>query len=115
MAGRTEFDSGKFKELVLLLAARSKDDPLMSRVKLNKLLYRSDFEAFRLLGHSITGASYIRGEHGPMAAELPRAEDELSARGYLTWELRPAGPYTQKAPIANELPDESQFSSEELA
>jgi hypothetical protein len=114
MAGRTEFNSGKFKELVLLLAERSKDDSLMSRVKLNKLLYRSDFEAFRLLGRSITGAKYVRGEHGPMAYELPRAEEELGKRGYLSWEQRAAGPYTQYVPIANEPADATQFSPEEM-
>jgi Protein of unknown function (DUF4065) len=115
MAGRTEFDSGRFKELLLLFAARSTNDPLMSRVKLNKLLYRADFEAFRLLGRSITGATYVRGEHGPMAAELPIAEKELGNSGYLSWQAKEAGPYTQKVPVAHEAPDESQFSTDELA
>jgi uncharacterized phage-associated protein len=114
MAGGTEFDGGKFKELVLLLAQRSKDDPRMSRVKLNKLLYLADFEAFRLLGRSITGARYIKGEHGPMAAELPGAENELGRSGYLSWRREEAGPHTQKIPVATEPVDESQFSQAEL-
>lgn len=115
MAGRADFNSGKFKELVLLLAHRSKDDPRMSRVKLNKLLYRCDFEAFRLLGHSLTGATYIRGEYGPMAAELPVAEAALERRGYLSWDVRPVGPYMQKVPVALEAPDERQFTEDELS
>jgi hypothetical protein len=114
MAGRTEFNNGKFKELVLLLADRSKDDPLMSRVKLNKLLYRCDFEAFRLLGHSITGATYVRGEHGPMAKELPGAEKELGRAGYLSWRTEQVGPYEQKIPVATETADEKQFVAAEL-
>ena len=36
-------------------------------VKLNKLLYRADFEAFRLLGHPITGETYEKQEFGPVA------------------------------------------------
>jgi hypothetical protein len=115
VAGRVEFNPAKFNELVLLLARRSADDPRMSRVKLNKLLYRSDFEAFRLLGRSITGAAYVRGEHGPMAAELPWAEERLGERGYLTWRHEQAGPHEQKIPVAIEDPDESQFSDDELA
>lgn len=114
MAGRKEFDSGKFKELVLLFAERSAQDPLMSRVKLNKLLYWSDFEAFRQLGASITGATYIKGEYGPMAAELPLAEDELASRGYLHYETRSVGPHAQKVPIADEKADEAQFGMREL-
>jgi hypothetical protein len=114
VAGRTEFNPAKFNELVLLLAHRSQDDPRMSRVKLSKLLYRCDFEAFRLLGHSMTGATYVRGEFGPMAAELPWSEERLGERGYLTWRIEQAGPYEQKIPVAREEPDESQFSNEEL-
>lgn len=114
MAGNREYDGGKFKELVLLLAWRSKDDPLMSRVKLNKLLYRADFESFRLYGESLTGASYIRGEFGPMASELPRAEVELGRSGLLGWEIREAGPYEQKVPRALAEPDETKFSERDL-
>lgn len=115
MAGGREFESGKFKELVLLLAWKSKADPLISRVKLNKLLYRADFEAFRLLGKSITGARYIRGEHGPMAEQLPGAEIELGKSGLLSWRQEEVGPYAQKVPVALEVPDETQFSKAELA
>lgn len=114
MAGRTEFSNGKFKELVLLFSARSEGDPLMGRVKLNKLLYRADFEAFRILGHSITGATYVRGEHGPMAAQLPLAEEELGRSGYLSWRHEEGGPHRQKVPVAKESPDESQFSVDEM-
>lgn len=115
MAGGIEFDGAKFKELVLLLALRSTDDPRMSRVKLNKLLYRADFEAFRILGRSITGATYIKGEFGPMAKELPMAEDQLGARGYLTWRAEEEGPHTRKVPQAIEGADAQLFTPDELA
>lgn len=115
MAGNREFDSGRFKELVLYLTERSPEavDPRMSRVKLNKLLFRSDFEAFRLLGKSITGATYVHGEHGPMAEELPIAEEELGRAGYLHYRTDESGPYPRKVPIADESADEEQFSIEE--
>ncbi len=115
MAGGREFNWAKFKELVLLLAERSAADQLMSRVKMNKLLYRIDFESYRLLGHSMTGATYIKGEHGPMAAELPVAEEELGRSGYLDWRIKEAGPYEQKVPVAKEDADAGQFSKAELS
>lgn len=113
MAGRTEFDRHKFNALVLLLVHRSASDPRMSRVKLNKLLYLCDFEAFRRLGHSITGATYVRGEHGPMAHELPDTEEQLEEQHKLSWRLEEAGPYTQKVPVATES-DSEPFTSEQL-
>jgi len=64
---------------VLYLSQRSADDPGFGMVKLNKLLYRADFEAYRLLGHSITGAVYEKQDFGPVARPLPIALDELAA------------------------------------
>lgn len=115
MSGGREFDSGRFKELVLYLTERSgeESDPRMSRVKLNKLLYRADFEAFRLLGKSITGATYIKGEHGPMAEQLPIAEEELGRAGYLHYRTDESGPYPRKVPVADEAADPEKFSKEE--
>jgi hypothetical protein len=114
MAGGTQFNRERFDELVLLFSARSESDPRMSRVKLNKLLYRADFEAFRRFGHSLTGATYIRGEHGPMASELPAAETRLGGKGYLAWKHEAAGPHIQKIPEARVQPEPALFSPDEL-
>lgn len=115
MAGGIELNRGKLKELMLLMAARSANDPRMSRVKWNKLLYRADFEAYRLLGQSMTGATYIRGKHGPMVEHLPIYEDELGGAQRLSWLTDTSGPYPRKVPIARlDDVDTSQFSEKEL-
>ncbi len=115
MPGGTEYNAGKFKELVLFLAEASEEDEGFGMVKLNKLLYRADFESFRLLGHPITGATYEKQEYGPVARELPLALDELARAGYLTWHRLESGPYTRKVPSAIERADAAQFTDEELA
>jgi len=116
MAGERDLNRGKLKELMLLLAARSADDPRMSRVKWNKLLYRADFESFRLLGKSMTGATYLRGEHGPMVKDLPIYEEELGAAGRLRWETDTSGKFPRKIPLAQgDSADTRQFTEEELA
>lgn len=112
MAGE-EFDRSKFKELVLYLSAASTADEGFGMVKLNKLLYHADFEAYRLLGHSITGATYEKQAYGPVARELPLVLDELGRSGYLRWEFSHAGPYTRKVPSPAEHPDLSLFASDE--
>jgi hypothetical protein len=58
-------DDRKMKELILYLAAKSEEDPRFSSTKLNKLLFYCDFEAYRKLGHSITGHSYQKLPFGP--------------------------------------------------
>lgn len=118
MAGGTELNRGKLKELILLFVERSVDDPRMSRVKLNKLLYRADFESFRLLGRSMTGATYVRGPHGPMLEDLPRLEEELGRAGRLRYSIDESGPNPRKVPLPYDEEaahaDMRQFSVEEL-
>ena len=41
-----EFDETKFKELIIYISMRSEDDTRFGAVKLNKLLYYSDFRAY---------------------------------------------------------------------
>ena len=101
------FDRGKFKELVVYLSAASERaaDDGFGMVKLNKLLYRADFEAYRLLGHSITGETYEKQEFGPVARDLPIVLDELGAAGRLRWEHIPRGSHTRNVPRITEDPD----------
>lgn len=114
MAGGREFDRGKLKELVLYLSERSADDPGFGMVKLNKLLYRADFEAYRLLGKSITGAEYEKQAYGPVARALPVVLDDLAANQYVIWRHFAAGDYTRDVPAATVPPDLHAFSPDEI-
>jgi hypothetical protein len=120
VARGAEFNRGKFKELVVYLSQESlaRGDEGFGMVKLNKLLYWSDFEAFRLLGRPLTGATYEKQEYGPVARDLPIVLDELASEQRLHWQLIPSGPYTRKVPAASEAEvdraDTEQFSADEL-
>lgn len=114
-----EFDRAKFKELVVYLCAASDraGDEGFGMVKLNKLLFRTDFEAFRLLGHPLTGEIYEKQEFGPVARHLPVVLDELAEAGRLRWQAIPRGPYTRKVPTVttdpNAVADIGKFSAQE--
>lgn len=107
------FNEKKFKELVLYLAETSKDDKFFGAVKLNKLLFFSDFLAFGYLGASITGARYIHLPKGPAPREMMRVRTEMEKAGVLLVEDRRAGVFTQHRPVAKSLPDMSVFSAPE--
>jgi hypothetical protein len=111
----SDFDRGKFKELVLYLSERSTSDDGFGMVKLNKLLYRSDFEAFRLLGKSITGETYVKQEFGPVAADLPIILDELASAGFIRWEHPQSGRFKRDVPAATAPSDPKRFTAQELA
>lgn len=114
MAGGTDYNGGKFKELVLMFSERSREDEGFGMVKLNKLLYRADFEAFRLLGQSITGETYEKQEYGPVARSLPIALDALAGRHYIEWEHPKRGDFTRDVPAAREKADETLFDAAEI-
>ncbi len=91
-----EFNSEKFRELMLYIADRSRDDPWFGAVKLNKLLYFCDFEAFVWFHESITGATYARLSEGPAPRELMRERKAIIDEGLATIETRRVFRYTQQ-------------------
>ncbi len=109
-----EFDETKFKELIIYISMRSEDDTRFGAVKLNKLLYYSDFRAYISLGNPVTGATYQHLQEGPAPREL------LSTRGQMLGvdvrlESRPYfGGTTQERVVPQRPPDLSVFKLEEL-
>ena len=83
------FESDKFRELIVYVAAQSANDPTFGAIKLNKVLYYSDFAAYRQLGQPITGATYRKFFEGPAPIELPDVRRELIDSGDATSEERP--------------------------
>jgi antitoxin SocA-like protein len=114
MAGGIEFDSQKFKQLILYLAEKSGGDPGFAATKLNKLMYFCDFEAFRLLGHSITGARYQKLPWGPAAVEFLPLQDELFGEELARLELRERGPFIQRVTVPLSPSDPDVFLPREL-
>ena len=70
-------------------SAQSANDPTFGAIKLNKVLYYSDFAAYRQLGQPITGATYRKFFEGPAPIELPDVRRELIDSGDATSEERP--------------------------
>lgn len=88
-AVRFEFDSQRFKELVVYIADLCRDDPTFGVVKLNKILYFSDFAAYRILGRPISGATYFKLAEGPAPRQFLQAGKELMATGRIDITQRP--------------------------
>jgi hypothetical protein len=72
-----EYNERKLGELIVLIASLSRDDPAFGDVKLNKLLFFSDFLAYANLGHPITGAAYQKLEFGPAPRRLLPVREHL--------------------------------------
>ena len=71
----------KLEQTILYIARVSQDDPHFGIAKLTAILFYADFEAYRRLGHSITGATYKHFDRGP----APKLSD-------ITWRYYEAQP-----------------------
>jgi len=106
-------DEHKFGELVLYIARKSEADARFGNTKLNKILYYSDFAAYRKLGEPISGDTYQNLPNGPAPKHLLPVFHTLEADGAIEHERRAVGPYVQKRVVAKRDPDESVLSFEE--
>lgn len=114
-AARSE-NERKFRELVLYVCQKSAGDPRFGAVKLNKILYFSDFLAYANLGEPITGFEYQKLPQGPAPRRLlPIREKMMKARELGIQEVQVAAGYIQQRPVNLRAPDLSVFKAAEIA
>src|SRR5947209_287088 len=95
----------RLKELVIYISSKCQDDPGFGAVKLNKILFKSDFQSQRMQGRPITGASYFRLRQGPAPREMKPLMRELHQEGAVRTQERLVGGAVQKRPIALRVPN----------
>jgi len=110
---RTSYDEQKFKELILYIAEKAKDDPNFGDTKLNKVLFWSDMLAYGHLGEPITGATYQKLEFGPAARRLLPARHELKRDGDADTVTRGRF-YKHRLTVNRRPPDTRLFSTDQL-
>jgi hypothetical protein len=74
-----KFKRTKFKALVHYICWRTQDNPArLGATKLNKILWYAETGAFLKTGKPLTGARYVKRQHGPVPACIPAIVDELA-------------------------------------
>lgn len=107
------YDARKLQELIVYVAARSLSDSRFGMTKLNKILFFSDFGAFRQTGQSITGAVYQHLPQGPCPHQLLPALSALGDDVVEAEEPTFAGP--QKRLVPRRQAELERFSGAEIA
>ena len=90
----------RLRELVVYISRKSEPDPFFGAIKLNKILYHSDFEAFRRFGVPLTGCRYSRLKFGPAPKAVVYARDDLVQEGAIRTERVRIGNFEQIRTIA---------------
>lgn len=105
------FDREKFKRLVHYVIWRAGKRDWFGAVKLNKVLWFSDTEAFAHTGQPITGAAYTRHKFGPVPKAIMPVRSELEREG--TIRIKREGKLDRFTALTK--PDMQLFTTSELA
>ena len=108
-------DDSRLKEMIVYIAAKCQEDPGFGAVKLNKILFRADFQAYRLRGRPVTGTAYFRLRYGPAPRAMVPVMRELHSQDAVRTQRRIVGGLEQKRPIALRPANLGHFSGEDIA
>jgi len=109
-----KFDKEKFKALIHYVIWKASARPNFGATKLYKIAWFSDARTFMLTGHSITGAEYVRQEHGPIPRLGKVIRDELERdKAISQWKDREYNYQSWKFK-ALKRPDLNALNSEEI-
>lgn len=85
------------------------------KTKLNKLLFYTDFNAYRLTGYSITGLEYRAIQFGPVPSQFQKMYVNLSEQGHISIEEQYFGNGAYGDEIKAIIPfDQALFSQHEM-
>lgn len=106
----------KFRELILYISQRCADDPRFGAVKLNKILYFSDFFSYADSKQSITGFEYQKLPNGPAPRRLLPVRNKMVTDGILGLQsVRLRSGRVQNRTVNLRPPNLRIFSGEEIA
>ena len=105
----------KLRELVLYVCTASEGDEAFGSVKLNKLLFYSDFLSYLRHGVPITGQEYQKLKNGPAPRPMLMLLRDMQTTGQLAMAERRFFGRAQKRPLALREADLTGFSAQEIA
>jgi hypothetical protein len=109
-------DEEKLAELILYISQKCATDPKFGAVKLNKILYLSDFLSFGNWGEPITGVEYQHLRMGPAPRRLIPVRDGLKNSGKLVVQVLPLRSGNKQVRTVNLTePNLKVFSGREIA
>lgn len=110
-----ELDRDKLKGLVHYIATAVRHPDDLGAIKLNKVLWYADMNAYLVLGESITGETYVKRQYGPAPKHIvPIVEDLMRSGRIIVQEVNYFGD-SKREYISLRDPDVSLFTSEEIS
>jgi hypothetical protein len=90
----------RLREAVLYVAHACESAHWFGLVKLNKIIWRADFDSFAQRGQPVTGRQYQRLQQGPAPVEMLPVLNELQADGHLRIDRIKVVDFNEMRPVA---------------
>lgn len=105
----------RLRQLVLYVARRCETAKRFGGIKLNKILWKSDFDSFAMRQIPVTGRRYQREKFGPIPREMLPLHREMQQKGLIRIELVDFGEdVVEHRTIAVVAPDLELFTPDDL-
>ena len=105
----------RLRQIILYVALRCEKAEWFGRIKLNKIIWKADFDAYAERKMPVTGRAYQKLEWGPAAKEMLPLLNEMERFGLIRWqEHRFSEEVVESRPIANIPPNLSLFSRDDI-
>ena len=105
----------RLRQMILYVAKRCEDAKFFGAIKLNKIIWKADFDLFAERGVPVTGREYRRQKLGPTLREMRPLQTEMLKDGAIKIDRRNIGEYVEQRTIALDKPDMSLFTPEDIA
>ncbi len=105
----------RLRELILYISGKCADDSTFGAVKLNKILFFSDFSSYSDSGRPITGVEYMKLPQGPAPRQLVPVRKEMEKKREIAIAPTQFGNYIQKRIVPLRPPNLGDFSGEDIA
>lgn len=89
----------RLRDAILYIAEKYQDAERFGLVKLNKTLWKADFDSFRDRRYPITGRQYKRQKDGPVPYEMMPVIDDMLRDDWIKIEKRPIAGLVEKRVI----------------
>jgi hypothetical protein len=106
----------RLRQMILYVASECKSAKYFGAIKLNKIIWKADFDAFSVRKRPVTGREYRRQQFGPALREMLPVHREMLRDGAIQVERRDFGnDIVEHRTIAIDQPNIGLFTNEDLA
>lgn len=106
----------RLRQVILYVAGKCEGAKYFGAIKLNKIIWKADFDSFAGRGVPVTGREYRRQKFGPALWEMRPVLDEMASDGAIHIEAIDYGDdIVEHRTIALDIPNMSHFSVEDIA